>query len=220
MELDPDGSSINGNYANFLLYADTAKKDHESIEKHYLKALVVDPGNAYNYGNYALFLQNIKKDYKASEKHYLRALTLDPEHANNNENYAGFLHNAKKDYNAAEKHYRKAVEIEPNDADFNGNYAGFLFSIGNHKSAEKHLQLAPDNASPGKEKNLLLECYFYEYAHITSKRKNAETELLKLLELGVSSLGFELSQNVDRAIKDGHSSPDKLRDYAQRISAT
>ena len=47
----------------------------------------------------------------------------------------------------------------------------------------------------------------------------AETELLKLLQLGITSPEFDLFQNVDKAIKDGHLFPEKLRDYAQQISA-
>lgn len=80
------------------------------------------------------------------------------------------------------------------------------------------MQQSWDNVNSETDKDQILELYFYEYAHIASKRKNAETELLKLLALGVSSPGFDLSQNVDRAIKDGHPSPDELRRYAQRIS--
>jgi len=215
LEIEPDHANVNGNYATLLC---GIKKDYDAAEKYYLKALEIEPDHANHNGNYASFLCDIKKDYDTAEKHYLKALEIEPDHTNNIGNYATFLCGVKKDYDAAEKYYLKALEVAPDHASHNGNYAGFLFSIGNDKSAEKYLQRSWDNVDSRTDKAQVLELYFYEYAHVASKRKKAETELLKLLELGVNSLGFDLSQNVDRAIKSGHPSPDELRSYAQRIS--
>jgi len=208
--------SLIGNYANFL---HRVKKDAAGAEQHYLKALALMPDDADFNGNYALFLHEVKKDAVGAERYYLKALELEPESANNNGNYAYFLHNVKKDAAGAEQYYFKALALEPESANNNGNYAGFLFSIGKYELAGKNLELAWRNLTPEDSKELSLECYFYEYAHVESRREKAETELLALLDQGVVSTGFDLSQNVTRAIADGHPYPDKLREYAERISS-
>jgi tetratricopeptide (TPR) repeat protein len=134
-------------------------------------------------------------------------------------NYANFLKNIKKDNDAAQKHYLKALEAEPNDADNNGNYAGFLFIIGNTKPAMQYLALAKDINKAPERVDLTLELAFYEYAHLANKRTLAEKKIIKLLEQGITSAGFDLSQHVEKAIKDGHPNIEALRNYAQRISA-
>lgn len=216
LKLEPDSVKNNGNYALFL---DGIEKDYEAADRYYLKALEVEPDNAVTNGNYAVFLKNVKNEYEAADRYYLRALQLEPENANINVNYALFLNEIKKDYESADRYFLKALQLEPDSANINVNYAGFLFTIGKKQLAEKHLELALIKANPEQEKDLLLECYFYQYAHIDNKMAEAEVELLKLLDEGITSPGFDLSQNVERATKEGHPFPDKLRDYANRITA-
>ena len=141
-------------------------------------------------------------------------MEIEPEHANNNENYAIFLSDIKKDSDEAEKYYLKALELEPEDAYNNGNYAGFLLARGSHEKAKDYLARAWADAI---DNVLIIELYFYEYAHVVEKMDEAEKGMIKLLDEGVRSPGFDLLQNVEKAIKDGHPYPEKLHEYANRI---
>jgi len=212
--IDPENVINNGNYAVFL---HSIKKDYENAEKYYLKALSIDPEHASNNGNYAVFLRDIKKDYKNAEKHYLKALSTDTEHANNNGNYAIFLKDIKKDYKNAEKHYLKALSIDPEDANFNGNYASFLLSANRKNEATKYLEKAFD-LNKNEKKDLLVELWFYKYAHYLESLDESEKAIEVLLKEGIRSIGWNLDKNVEVAIENGHPNPEKLKEFARRIT--
>jgi Tfp pilus assembly protein PilF len=54
-------------------------KKHDQAEKHYKKALELEPNNAAANGNYALFLEVIRKNYDQAEAYYKKALELEPD---------------------------------------------------------------------------------------------------------------------------------------------
>ncbi len=87
---------------------------NEEAEKHYKRALEIDPDDAEAHYNYAILLQNLGRK-KEAEKHYKRALEIDPEYAAAHYNYAILLEELgrKKE---AEKHYKRALEIDPDYA--------------------------------------------------------------------------------------------------------
>jgi hypothetical protein len=70
---------------------------------------------------------------------------------------------------------------------------------------------------PGKlflnptDEELLLEMWFYRYAHFADRYEQADKEIIKLLKKGVRSPGWDLSPNIERAKLDGHPAPDRLR---------
>jgi len=179
----------------------------------------LEPDNVNINASYASFLSHVKKDIAASEEKYSKVLVLAPDNARVQGNYALFLGHVKKDLKAAETHYLKALELEPENVNNIGNYAGLLFSLGRVDEGLKYLEQGRNYLDFEHNKELMLECYFYEYAHIESKRETAEVELLALLEQGVVSPEFDLSTNVERAISDGHSHPEKLREYAEKITS-
>ncbi len=193
------------------------KKDYANAEKYYTKALTLDPESANKNGNYASFLHEIKKDYANAEKYYTKALTLDPEDANNNENYANFLSDIKKDYANAEKYYTKALSLNPEHANNNGNYAHFLLITGRKNEATEYLNKA--FRLNGNEKNdLLVELWFYKYAHYIESLKESEKAIEGLLKEGIQSIGWILDSDIEIAIKKGHPNPEKLKELAQRIT--
>ncbi|MEM8506931.1 MAG: tetratricopeptide repeat protein [Bacteroidota bacterium] len=213
LEIDPEQASNQGNYA---LYLKDVAKDYENAEKYYLKALEIDPKHANNQANYASYLKDIK-DYENAEKHYLKALEIDPENANKNGSYANFLREVKKDYENAEKYYLKALEIDPENADGNGNFAQLLFILKRSKEAKKYLEKA-FALNKDEESDLVIELWFYRYAHCPEYLEEAEKKLEELLAKGIQSVGWNLDENVKVAVEVGHPRPKKLKELAQSIT--
>lgn len=214
LALHPERANENGNYANFLF---NIKKDYDGAEKHYQKALALDPEDANYNGNYASFLKGIKKDYDGAEKHYQKALAIDPEDADNNGNYATFLHQIKNDYKMAEKYYQKALALKPESANKNGNYTQLLLVTDRQNEATKFLEKAL-SLNKNEQNGLLLELWFYRYAHYQEYLTQAEQEIEKLLQAGIQSIGWHLEQNIEVAMANNHSNPNKLKEFAQRIT--
>ena len=204
-----------GNYANLL---SDIKNDYDEAEKYYKKALELEPNHANINGNYAVFLSNIKNNYDEAEKYYKKVLELEPNHANNNGNYALFLSNIKNDYDEAEKYYKKALELEPNHANNNGNYASFLLSQGRKDESSTFLDNAFEYHKNENENDLYLELWFYRLAHFPEYFDEAQKELDKFLAKGVKSIGWDFSQNIQRAKLDGFKDIELLESYAKKIS--
>ena len=213
LELNPNNSIINGNYASFLFIN---RKNYDEAEKYYKRALELDPNNSIINGNYANFLHNIRKNYDEAEKYYKRALEIDSDDASINGNYANFLNGVRKNYDEAEKYYKHALEIDSDDANNNGNYAGFLFSRGNKETALNYLTKAVKNHI---KEDLLTESWFYKYAHLENDRENSLKELHRLIcNEKARSVNFNLQNNVDMAIKEGHPNPKLLQQIADIIT--
>lgn len=214
LSIKPENVDIIGSYANFL---SDVKKDYLKAEKQYLKALSIDPENTDINGNYGIFLYQIKKDYKKAEKHYLKALSIDPNHENNNGNYARFLSEIKNDYENAGKFYLKALSIDPQEANNNGNYAQFLLITERSREALSYLELA-FKLNKDEKNDLLVELWFYKYAHYLESLEEAEKTLEELLNQEYRSIGWDLTRNVEIAVKNGHPNPKKLKELAKRIT--
>ena len=214
LEADPEHAGHLGNYAVFLW---KVRKDHDGAENHYRKALEADPEHANNLGNYALFLSKIRKDYDEAEGYYRKALEADPENATNLGNYAVFLTGVRKDLDEAENYYRKALEADPEHANNLGNYAGFHLALGRRDAGWPYLKKARDLAD---REDLKLELLFYEYAHTedAGERVKRLTGIKKMIVSGVRSPGWDLTQNVERAVTDGHPEPKLLAKLAKVIA--
>jgi Tfp pilus assembly protein PilF len=212
LEADSNDAHVNGNYAIFLY---TVRKDYDSAERHFLKALEAESDNTNVNTNYAVFLKDIRKDFDKAEQHYLKALEAEPENANKNGNYAVFLKDIRKDYDKAEQHYLKALEAEPDDAINNGNYAQMLLASGRKEEGTPYFEKAFENC---ERDDLVLELWFYRYAHYEEHRNRAHQEIEQLLSKGARSVGWNLTANIERAIADGHPDPGELRRLAAAIS--
>jgi len=75
-----------------------------------------------------------------------------------------------------------------------------------------------DYADVELEQLLILECWFYRYAHSRDNRTDSIKEVKKRIVDGVRSPHFDLSQNVERAIADGHPEPELLKVLAKVIA--
>ncbi|MGD2090337.1 MAG: tetratricopeptide repeat protein, partial [Candidatus Aminicenantes bacterium] len=201
----------------FIELVASSLTDPDRKEEIYLEGLKEFPGSAELTGNYALFLHVIRKDYDKAEKLYKKSLELDPQNASNTGKYALFLHVIRKDYDRAEELYKKSLELDPKNAHSRGNYAQMLLARGDKKQGEKYLEKA-SSLNPSDDEVLLLEMWFYKYAHFPHRFKQADKEIIKLLNKGVRSPGWDLSPNIERAKLDGHPAPDRLEKLAKIIT--
>jgi tetratricopeptide (TPR) repeat protein len=211
--LNTENANHIGNYAAFLY---KVRKKYDKAEELFKMALALDPEDANHTGNYALFLWKIRKKYDKAENLYKKILELDPKNANNACNYAYFLHKIRKEYNKAEELYKKALELDPENANNIGNYAQMLLENGKKKEGKKYLEKA-FSLNPTRE-DLLVELWFYRYAHFAHWYDRAYKELIKLLKKGARSLHWDLKPNIEGAKKDGHPNVDRLEKLAAIIT--
>ena len=200
------------NYADFL--ADQ-KADYPAAEAMYERAIKADPNQANNLGNYANFLKGQKADYPAAEAMYERAIKADPNHANILGNYANFLTGQKADYPAAEAMHERAIKADPNQANKLGNYAQILFIL-NKKTQAKETLLQAEKLQGNEAPDLSLELAFYRYAHCQPQSLDT---IKTLLHKNIRSPGWNLDNNVHRAMQDGHPYKELLAAIANVISA-
>jgi protein O-mannosyl-transferase len=211
--LESDNANINGNYALFLF---EIKQDYLQAESFYLKSLATSPSDAVINGNFALLLMKMKKSNIEIDEYFSKSLSIDASDANVNTNYAYFLKNVRKDFLGAEKYFLKTLEIDPNHLNANSNYAQMLLEQGKKTEADKYIKIAFDSSI---ENDLLLELWFYKYAHYPEFIKEGELKIDELLGKGIRSIDWDFSGNIAQAIKEGHSKPDKLKEFAERITS-
>jgi Tfp pilus assembly protein PilF len=213
LKFDPNDVDVNGNYAAFLNYT---RNDYDKAEIHYKCALKFDPNNVAVNGNYAAFLNYTRNDYDKAEIHYKRALKFDPNNVAVNGNYASFLTHIHKDYDQAKKYYKKALELDSNHANTNGNYAQCLLIQGKESQATAYLNKAFEFAD--KDKNLLIDLWFYRLAHYPAYRVEAIKHLDDLLEAREGSMRWDFSGNIKRAKEQGFEPIALLQEYADKIN--
>jgi len=166
------------------------------------------------------FQHRLFQEFFMTKDEYEKELAKRP--ANTSNAYAN-RGNAKRyfgQYQEAMVDYKKAVKLEPKDANTNGNYAGTLFVVGETEKAEKYWEIAFENCDKQRKKPLLLELYFYHYAHAKSEKvwQDAKKQAQKLLDEGVVSLNFNLCGNVQKAWDDNHPEKEQIKQMAQDIS--
>lgn len=210
LQLHPSSAILLGSYANFL--TDT-RKAHNEAEEYYKQAIEAEPTNAHNLGNYAIFLKDVRKAYDEAEEYYKRAIEADPGHTSNLGNYANFLTDIKKAHTEAEKYYKRAIKEDPSNAVNLGNYARLLYAEGRLAEALQLQLAARENSPPAVLEG---ELWFYSYVHGPAKdQPQALKELKRLILVGVRSPGWDLTRNVEVAIKAGHEESPWLAILAQ-----
>ena len=194
------------------------EQDIEKSDQIYREGIKENPKNAALFGNYAIFLEEKRNSYDKAEEYYLKALEIDPEDANNIGNYASFLADRRNSYEKAEDYYLKALEINPKHANNIGNFAKLLIKKRNLDGAKKLIQKA-FYLNKGEGKDLELEIWFYRYAVFLKDYPEADKEIEKLLAEGITSPGWYLDDVLEVAKEQGHPDFDKLKEYADKISA-
>src|SRR3990167_6131976 len=193
-----------------------AEKDIERKEKIYESGIMEFPKSAELHGNYAYFLYRVRKEYDRAEEYYKKALELDPNLAATTGSYAYFLYSVRKEYDKAEEYYKKALELDPNNANQTGNYAQLLLIKGDKEKGKEYINKAftfnIDN------KSLLVELWFYRYAHFPEWYEEGYKSLLELVKNGARSIGWNLKPNIEQAKKDGHPHIDLLYKFDKIIT--
>jgi protein O-mannosyl-transferase len=219
LEIDPKDANIACDYAIFLA---KSRKDNIKSEEYFKKSLELDPTDAEIVSKYATFLACDLKDMDKAEEYYLKSLELDPRNADNIGDFAIFLSAIKKD-TEAEKHFLKTIELNPLEPNYYGNYSGFLLAVGNREKGKEFLQKTFDFLKNSKtDQSLLIECYFYRYAHFFNdpiQMKNDYERIISLLNQNIRSTGWNFSRNIERAKLDGHPHPELLESLAKQISS-
>ncbi|RYY29746.1 MAG: tetratricopeptide repeat protein [Sphingobacteriaceae bacterium] len=202
-------------FNNYAIYLKDVKRDYIQAEEYHLKAIAINPDDTNINTGYANFLYHIKKDCDKAEQYYLKALEIEPTHAICNSSYAQFLKNEKKDYNKAEEHYMKALTTNPDNANVNANYAQILLERSKTFEAEKYMLKA---FTYKNDDDALIELWFYRFAHFPKFILEAEIKIEELLSIGIRSIGWDFSGNIREAIKNKHPKPEKLQEFALKIS--
>ena len=132
---------------------------YDLAEKHYIKALLLDPTNPDFHYHYGLLL-HISKRYLEAEKHYKEAIRADPKHIKALNNCALVLQELNR-YEEAEKFYKEVLRQNPKLAEAHFNYGFLLYNDSRYWEAEEQYKLAlkinPNLAQAHNNYALLLE---------------------------------------------------------------
>ncbi len=216
LEANPNDADGLTNFAEFLK---RDRKDYDRAEEYFKKSLDTKSSNENHLARYAHFLSNIRKDYDRAEEYFKKSLDMNPDNADCMAAYAVFLKNARKDYDRAEEYFKKSLDADPNNADYLANYAGFLLAKGDNTGLDL-LQGALDIIKDRPHIALNLEILFYKFAHVqdNDSRRASLSQIKILLRDGVRSYGWDLSDNVRKAIQDGHPCPEFISALSKVIS--
>jgi len=158
---------------------------------------------------------SMKDEPDRADTLYRQAVESAPDDATVLGGYGWFSHVVRHEYERAEDLYRRALGADPTHANNLGNYARLLFVLGRHGEASVLVARAVGVASAPE---LRLELDFYRYAHMASERDEALALIHHGISQGDRSPGWDLSENVDRAVRDGHPEPELLADLANVIA--
>jgi tetratricopeptide (TPR) repeat protein len=126
-------------YFNAGLAAHSTGKMEEA-EKHYKKAIEINPKFEDSHYNYAILLNELNRKTEAEEQ-YKKAIELNPKYAGAYNNYAFLLKELNRK-TEAEEQYKKAIEINPKYAEAYNNYANLLIELNRKTEAEEYYKKA------------------------------------------------------------------------------
>lgn len=212
--LDPNDVHILIHYAIFL---SDIRKNFDQAEQFYLKAIELEQNNAQISRDYAVFLYEARKNFDQAEKYFQKATELNPYDAGILCSHAVFLDKVRGNSDEAEKLYIKLIGIDSTVPLYFGNYADLLLSLGRKEEGFKHLNKA---FMLTENEMLILVFTLFQYAQ-SNKSKVRRKSLAKIKELinkNIRCPRWDLKDNIQRAIDDGHPSPEFLKSLADVIN--
>ncbi len=176
----------------------------EATERQLRKAVDSNPQDVNAITELAIFMRDVRQDNDRAAKLFRQAIKLDPKDVNIRDSYAIFLQLNRHDYAEAEKQYRKVLKGMPENANTLANYAQVLLAQGKLDEGRKQLDAAFQHYSTDYPQSLLLELWFYRFAHFPDDYPKAQAEITKLLEKGERDEGWNFSGNIIQAGNNGH----------------
>jgi len=210
LEIEPDNPFWLGSYAMFLHYY---KKDIKKAALYYSKSIELDNDIVHIY-NYALLALTEQKKYKLAESMLKLSISLEPDDLKIRITYIGYLLKIKKDYVNAEKELNKILKFRKKEKRIWALYAQLKIFDGQKEEADKIISQAFNSNLPDE---ILMELWFYRYAHLPKWLEKAEFELNKMINNGIKTFAWGLTQNVIIAIFEGHPYANKLQELATKI---
>lgn len=210
LEIEPDNPFWLGSYAMFLHYY---KRDIKKAALYYSKSIELDDDVVHVY-NYSLLALTELKKYKLAESLLKLSMSLDPDDLKIKVTYVGYLMKVKKDYIRVNKELNKILKYRDQEKRIWAVWAQLKIFEGKLKEAEDIINQAFDSNLPDE---ILLELWFYRYSHFTNWTEKAEYEINKILNKGIKTFAWGLTQNVVSAIFEGHPFPEKLQEFATKI---
>ncbi len=215
---DPKHAHNLGNFANFMC---DVRHSYDEAESLFRRALESDPKHANNLGNFANFMWKVCHSYEEAESLFRRALESDPNDAHTLSNLALFMCDVRHTHDEAESLYRRALESDPKHANNLGNFSWFLLGQGRREEGLVWLEKALKRLTEVDDPTLEAECRFYQYAlGPDHERPEALNKLRQLFDKSnFHSPGWDFSNIIDQAQKNGHPEVAWLNRLAQVISA-
>lgn len=139
--------------ADYALFLQSVRKDHDAAEALYQEAVEADPDNPALLRLYAEFLAKIRQDALGAEVRFHRALELAPHDPEVLGSYAFFLKRHERDPALADDLYKKALKANPDDPALLAEYASFLKTFqGDNEGADTAFRQALDALAGRTEK--------------------------------------------------------------------
>jgi Flp pilus assembly protein TadD len=175
------------------------------------QALEVDPTHSVLLSNAGYFFAVHRQNPKEAARVLRLCVDRYPDDLQAICNLAYVLGTHSEETDQAEALYNRAIELDPLDAHALGNYGGFQLSLGNqtegltlvHNALDLHANECADSR---------LACEFFVFAHGTKvDRFPRLLNIASLIRAGVTTVGWNFSKNIERAVADGFSPKTWLR---------
>jgi tetratricopeptide (TPR) repeat protein len=218
IKLDQDDASI----YNSRGFAYANLEDYTKAISDYTKAINLNPEDSSAYNNRGIAYDNIKA-YREAIQDYTKVINLEPEDVVAYYN-RGIANRKLKDYSAAVIDYTKVVSIESSQPVYYLKLAQCLFLI--NRDSEAITAINRVFALNPTEPALLIELWFYTFAHIPEKREEAKQKLQTFLvnyysqnaKITYRFMDVEYFNNLEKAIRDGHPEKEFLIDFVKQMT--
>lgn len=211
---DQDGYAL----AQCAVFTHAVLGNLDEAERLWRLSVAVDTHNVWNLFRFGYFMEVVRQDAIEAEHLYRRVLEIDLCHVMAMERLALVLLYFGGRQVEVINLYRRILACDQKRENSKANLACLLIGQGGEDEAHDVIERVFAEASAQTAQSVILECWFYRYAVFPDWRDQAEGEILYLLADGIRSPGWDLSAVVARALELGHPDPDRLRDFADRIS--
>jgi len=183
-----------------------------------LQAKAITPNDPRVLTGIAVSLKRSGADSTEIESAFKAALTANPEDDGTRIDWGIYLHSVGRIVEAIEE-YLEAIRINSESRVARVNLGGLYFALGEPEKAQDQFDYFLGQKWLFVPSAVSVEYWFYIYAHSPPPyRSEALSNLRLLIEAGARSKGWNLSQNVQMAEREGHPVGNWLGVLAQVIT--